>query len=124
MPNNKQLSPLKRTKNSDSATSLDESPKKRARQNILMQSNDGPLSQTPKYENKGSLSLCVQVERKHSRYKLYKICKKTRADKGLSPVNETVLTHLIKKKIIEFYLFKHAEIRTTPQSIEPSGSVK
>lgn len=63
-----QLSPMKRNiqqrHNNDSVMSFDESPKKRQRLPVeAVQAS----SRTPKFMNKGSVSLCLQAERKHSR---------------------------------------------------------
>lgn len=70
MVKQQQLSPMKRNnqqRNNDSVMSYDESPKKRQRLPIdaVHASN-----RTPKYMNKGSVSLCMQAERQHSRYNI------------------------------------------------------
>lgn len=62
-----QLSPMKRNNqqrhNNDSVMSFDESPKKRQRLPVeVVQAS----SRTPKFMSKGSVSLCLQAERKHS----------------------------------------------------------
>jgi len=78
-------SPMKRTKNAEEesenvtksgANLVEESPKKRARMPpplmTALSNNNGkthvenPLIRTPKYTNKGSVSLCIQAERTHS----------------------------------------------------------
>lgn len=65
---NKTGSPLKRNnqqRGNDSAN-FDESPKKRQRIPFSNPDSDAILPRTPKFMNKGSVSLCIQADRKHS----------------------------------------------------------